>query len=85
MPLLVRSLGAAGGVTLAAVPFALLHGPQYAWSWSHVLLVGLAGVAFGVARQVTGSTAVATAMHAAYNLTFFAGFLLQGGSGMEPW
>jgi hypothetical protein len=85
MPLLVKTLGRAAGVALAALPFALLHGPQYGWSWPHVLLVGLAGVCFGLARQITGSTAAAAAMHAAYNLTFFTGFLLQGGSGIEPW
>jgi uncharacterized protein len=85
MPLLVRSAGPAAGIVLAALPFALLHGPQYGWSWSHVTLVGVAGVCFGVARHVTGSTAVATAMHATYNLTFFAGFLMQGRSGTSPW
>lgn len=79
LPLISRSLGPAAGITLAAAPFALLHGPQYGWSWRHMMLIGLAGVAFGWARFRTGSTAAAAAMHASYNLTFFAGFLIAEG------
>jgi membrane protease YdiL (CAAX protease family) len=78
MPLLVRSLGCWPGIVLSALPFALLHGPQYAWSWRHVLLIVVAGVAFGWMRQRTGSTAAATVMHASYNGTFFLAFVLQG-------
>src|SRR5207237_1084005 len=33
MPLLARTFGVATGILLSALPFALLHGPQYAWSW----------------------------------------------------
>ena len=77
LPLLARSLGAAGGVLLTAVAFSLMHGPQYAWSWRHILLITLAGVAFGVVRLRSGSTAAATIMHATYNLTFFVAYLVQ--------
>jgi hypothetical protein len=77
-PLLVRSFGAAPGVVLAVVPFALLHGPEYAWSWRHLLLLTVAGASFGWMKQRTGSTAAAAVMHAAYNATFFAAFLLYG-------
>lgn len=85
LPLLSRSFGAAAGVALSALPFALLHGPQYSWSPVHVLLVGAAGVCFGVARLTTGSTAAATGMHATYNLTFFTAFLIQEGNLLNPW
>lgn len=78
LPLVMRSVGPAAGVFVAALPFALLHGPQYGWSWRHVLLITLAGAAFGWARYRTGSTAAATLMHAGYNLTFFTAFLVQG-------
>ncbi len=78
MPLLVRSLGPWPGIVLSALPFAVLHGPQYAWSWRHVLLIVVAGVAFGWMRQRTGSTAAAAVMHASYNGTFFLAFVLQG-------
>jgi hypothetical protein len=79
MPLLCRTFGAAGGIVLAALPFAVLHGPQYAWSWRHVTLIGLTGIAFGWVRLKTGSTAAATAMHASYNGIFFLGILMSKG------
>ncbi len=77
-PLLARSLGPVLGVILTAMPFALLHGPQYAWSWRHLLFIVLAGVAFGWKRYSSGSTAASAIMHAAYNLTFFAAFVFHG-------
>ncbi|MFN7918444.1 MAG: CPBP family intramembrane glutamic endopeptidase [Bryobacteraceae bacterium] len=79
MPMLCRALGAVAGITLAAVPFALLHGPQYAWSWRHVCLIGLAGVAFGWVRFKSGSTAAATAIHCTYNAAILAGYLISEG------
>lgn len=77
LPLLVRSLGAVPGILLSALPFAILHGPQYAWSWRHVLLILGAGSAFGWIRHRTGSTAASTVAHAVYNLTFMLFFVLQ--------
>lgn len=77
LPLLVRSLGPVGGILLTSAPFALLHGQQYGWSWRHLLLIGLASVAFGWVRYRTGSTLAATVMHATYNLTIFTAFVLQ--------
>ena len=74
-PLIARDLGAWTAVILSALPFALLHGPQYQWSWQHILLVFLAGVVFGWIRAVSGSTAAATLAHGTYNLTFFIGFI----------
>jgi membrane protease YdiL (CAAX protease family) len=66
-PLLVRAAGAIAGVALAALPFALLHGPEYAWSWRHVALIMVAGFGFGVKRLRSGSTGAAALMHSAYN------------------
>jgi membrane protease YdiL (CAAX protease family) len=77
MPLLTRPLGAVLGVMVTAAPFAVLHGGEYAWSWQPLVIVFLAGSAFGWMRFRTGSTASATAMHAAYNLVFFIGLLAQ--------
>ncbi|HEU0141008.1 MAG TPA: type II CAAX endopeptidase family protein [Bryobacteraceae bacterium] len=77
-PLLVRSAGAILGILIAALPFSLLHGPQYAWSWRHILLITLAGCAFGWHRHRTGSTAAAAIMHSAYNLMFVTAYILQG-------
>lgn len=78
LPLAARSLGRVAGVIVAALPFAILHGPQYAWSWRHVLLVTLAGVAFGWVRLRSRSTLAAALVHAGYNLTLFSGYLFLG-------
>jgi hypothetical protein len=79
-PLLAKSLGAAGGILLSTIPFALLHGPQNLWAWQQITLVGIAGAAFGYARYRTGSTAASTLLHAGFNLTQFIGFLVLRGS-----
>jgi uncharacterized protein len=72
-PLLVRTFGVAGGILMAALPFGLLHFREYGNSWRHVVLISLAGAAFGWMRQISGSTKGSTIMHAAYNaLLFFA-------------
>lgn len=84
-PLLSRSLGAGPGILLAALPFSLLHGQQYAWSWRHILLVTLAGAAFGWMRHRTGSTAAAAVMHCAYNATYFAAMLISGKDLPSQW
>jgi membrane protease YdiL (CAAX protease family) len=76
-PLLARSTGPWLGIVLTAVPFALIHGDQYHWSWQWVTLVGLAGAVFGFVRYKTGSTAASTLVHAGYNATFFVGYLIQ--------
>jgi hypothetical protein len=76
-PLLARSLGPWLGILLTAMPFALVHGSQYHWSWQHLTLVGLAGVVFGFVRHKSGSTAAATLVHTGYNATLFIGFLVQ--------
>lgn len=77
MPLLARSLGMVAGVLLSAIPFALLHGQQYAWSWQHVLLILIAGCAFGIAKALTHSTAFAVLVHSGYNSLFLAAFFVQ--------
>lgn len=77
LPLLTRPLGAAAGVMATAAPFAVLHGSEYAWGWQQIVIVFLAGSAFGWMRYRSGSTAAATIMHSAYNLVFFVGLLAQ--------
>ena len=76
LPLLVRSMGPWLGILLTAVPFALLHGTQNHWAWQPVLLIGIAGIAFGYVRYKTGSTTAAFLMHSAYNATGFLGYTL---------
>jgi membrane protease YdiL (CAAX protease family) len=78
-PLLVRSLGAVAGIVVTALSFGLLHLQEYSYSWRHVLLISLSGVAFGWMRQVTGSTKAAAGMHAAYNAFQFVLLLMAKG------
>ncbi len=79
MPVAIRSLGALPGILCAALPFALLHGPEYAWTWQYLVLIGFAGALFGAVRHYTGSTLASALMHSTYNLTFFAAFVSRGG------
>ena len=75
LPLLARSFGLWGGILFTALPFALLHGPQYQWHWQHILLLTMAGAAFGWMRAFSQSTISASIMHSTYNLTFMLGYL----------
>ncbi len=70
-PLLVRNAGPAAGILAAALPFGVMHLPQYGNSCRHALLITLAGATFGIVRQAMRSTLAATVMHSAYNFTFF--------------
>jgi membrane protease YdiL (CAAX protease family) len=79
MPVAIRSWGAVAGIVAAALPFAVLHGPEYEWAWQYVLLVGVAGAIFGATRYRTGSTLASAMMHSTYNLTFLAAFVSRGG------
>ncbi len=75
MPLLIRSLGAAGGIVLTGVIFGSIHGYEYEWSWQFMLLISLAGCIFGWARYKTRSTIAGALMHSTFNLAQFAAFL----------
>jgi hypothetical protein len=78
-PLLVRSLGAAPGILLAAVPFGVLHFHEYGNSWRHAVILSLAGAAFGVMRHASGSTKASALMHASYNALIFIALMTQKG------
>jgi len=82
-PLAVRTIGVVPGIVLAALPFALLHAPQYGWSWRHVLIITIAGACFGWRRHRTGSTGAAWVMHAGYNLLLFTGFIAGKWAGAD--
>lgn len=76
LPVAVRSIGTAGALALTSVPFALIHGPQYSWSWQHIVLLVFVSVAFGVIRLRSGSTMASTLTHGAYNLMMFAAYFI---------
>lgn len=78
MPLLIRSLGAAGGIVITGFLFGILHGFEYP-DWRHVVLITVAGVVFGWTRYRTGSTVNSALMHGAFNLTQFAALLATRG------
>jgi hypothetical protein len=80
MPLLIRSLGAVGGIVVTGVIFGSAHGYEYEWSWQYMLLISLVGCALGWAKYKTGSTAASAFMHATFNLTQFVAFLFQSRS-----
>ncbi len=80
MPLAIRSAGVLPGILISALPFALLHGPEYGWTWQYVVLIGFAGALFGAMRYYTGSTLASAMMHSTYNLTFFAAFAAGAGA-----
>jgi membrane protease YdiL (CAAX protease family) len=84
-PLLTRSLGAAAAILVTAAVFALPHGPQYAWSWQHVVLITLAGAVFGWVRHRSGSTIAVTVMHAGYNFVFFVALVAQWEDLSKQW
>jgi hypothetical protein len=70
-PVLRRS-GAVIAIVVTSVAFALVHGGQYGWAWSVVLLMFLVGLVLTLVRARTGSVASGFLIHAGYNLTLFA-------------
>jgi membrane protease YdiL (CAAX protease family) len=77
MPLLVRNLGATGGIVLTGIIFGSIHGYEYRWSWQYMLLISAAGCVFGWAKHKTQSTVCSALMHSTFNLTQFVAFLAQ--------
>jgi membrane protease YdiL (CAAX protease family) len=75
MPLLMRSLGAVGGIVVTGVIFGSIHGYEYQWSWQYMLLISLVGCIFGWARYRTQSTLASAIMHSTFNLTQFAALI----------
>ncbi len=73
-PLLARTFGSTLGIFFTAIPFALLHVSTYGWTWQALLIVFIAGLVFGYARDRTNSTIASTIVHMGYNGLYF-GFL----------
>jgi uncharacterized protein len=68
-PVLARRMGAAWGIVLTALPFGLIHLPQYGWAWGAALVIIMVGVVCGVVRAVTGSVGASFLVHVGYNGT----------------
>ena len=66
-PVLARRMGVLWGIVLTAVPFGLIHLPQYGWAWGAGLVIFLVGVACGMMRAATKSVAASFLVHVGYN------------------
>lgn len=66
-PVIARRLGAAWGILLTSLLFALPHLQQYAWAWAAGLVVFGVGIACGVVRAVTKSVGASFLVHVGYN------------------
>jgi membrane protease YdiL (CAAX protease family) len=61
----------------SALLFAALHVPEYWGAWNHVFLITIVGLAFSLARGLTGSLTPCYILHVAYNATLIAGLYSQ--------
>ena len=66
-PVLARRMGAVWGVLLTALPFGLIHLPQYGWAWGVGLVIFLVGVVCGAVRAATKSVGASVLVHVGYN------------------
>jgi membrane protease YdiL (CAAX protease family) len=70
-------------IVLTALPFGLIHLPQYGWAWGAALVIVLVGVVCGVVRAVTGSVAASFLVHVGYNGAQMIVAIVYTGSGIE--
>lgn len=68
-PVLARRMGITWGVALTALPFGLIHLPQYGWAWGAALVIFLVGVVCGIVRARTRSVGASFLVHAGFNGT----------------
>jgi hypothetical protein len=68
-PVVARRWGVAWGVVLTALPFALMHLPQYGWAWGAMLVILVVGIVCGIVRAVTRSVGASFLVHVGYNGT----------------
>ncbi|MFL6445230.1 MAG: CPBP family intramembrane glutamic endopeptidase, partial [Candidatus Sulfotelmatobacter sp.] len=54
-PVLARRWGIAWAVFLTALPFAVMHMPQYGWAWGALAVIFIVGVVCGTVRALTKS------------------------------
>ncbi len=75
--ILERQVGLKFAVVSTAALFAALHVPEYWGAWNHVLLIFLVGLAFSLARGLTGSLTPSVILHLAYNASLMAEFFWE--------
>ena len=68
-PVVARRWGAGWGIFVTALPFALMHMPQYGYAWGALLVILAVGVVCGAVRAATGSVGASFLVHVGYNGT----------------
>jgi len=68
-PVLARRMGVVWGILLTALPFGLIHLPQYNYAWGAALVIFLVGVVCGAVRAATRSVGASFLVHVGYNGT----------------
>ena len=68
-PVVARRWGVGWGIFLTALPFALMHLPQYGYAWGAMLVILVVGVVCGIVRAVTRSVGASFLVHVGYNGT----------------
>jgi len=66
-PVIARRWGAGWGIFLTALPFAVMHMPQYGYAWGALLVILIVGIVCGVVRAVTRSVGASFLVHVGYN------------------
>jgi membrane protease YdiL (CAAX protease family) len=66
-PVLARRWGMAWAIFLTALPFALMHMPQYGYAWGALAVIFIVGVVCGTVRAVTKSVGASFLVHVGYN------------------
>ncbi len=74
---LLQTRGKWFGLIATSAMFSMLHGTQNEWLWQYMVLLFFAGLAFGITREKTGSTAAAFLLHMGFNLTPLTSSILQ--------
>lgn len=67
----LRRHGAALALLLTAAAFTVVHGSQYAWGWSALLILFVVGLVITLVRACLNSVAAGFLLHLGYNLTLF--------------
>ncbi len=70
-------VGVPVSILITSLGFALMHSPQLSHAWGPLLLIGLVSVVLCIVRLALNSVAAGVVVHAAYNLTLFAGVLVD--------
>ena len=72
-----KLVGIPASIIVTSLGFALMHSPQLSHAWGPLLLIGLVSVVLCIVRLTMNSVAAGVIVHAAYNLTLFAGVLAE--------